>query len=164
MKNLSVASLILILMLLGSVSRAAVIERDWLAPGDGLLTFDDVNNREWLDLSETLLVQFPGADSGAGKLEDLEVRFQSVVTETEVGGRFEGFTVAIGDDIVALAESSGIDTSTFELETNSVAAEILSTFDTWMTPFVNSSRLACLVATMGKWTGIDRPPARSPSC
>jgi len=30
---------------------AGVVERDFLAPGDGLLTYDDVNRREWLDLS-----------------------------------------------------------------------------------------------------------------
>ncbi len=26
---------------------AAVIEHDFLTPGDGLLTYDDVNQREW---------------------------------------------------------------------------------------------------------------------
>ena len=29
---------------------AAVVEHDFLAPGDGLLTYDDINQREWLDL------------------------------------------------------------------------------------------------------------------
>jgi hypothetical protein len=31
-----------------AVGRAAVVERDWKNLGDGLLTYDDVNNREWL--------------------------------------------------------------------------------------------------------------------
>ena len=41
----------LALVLAAVQSQAAVFERDWLAPGDGLLTYDDVNKREWLDLS-----------------------------------------------------------------------------------------------------------------
>ena len=45
----------LLLLLLPTSLNAAVIERDWQTPGDGLLTFDTVNQREWLDLSETLL-------------------------------------------------------------------------------------------------------------
>ena len=72
-----------------------------LTPGDGLLTFDDVNKREWLDLSESLLEQFPG--------DNLEENYQSVVTETGVSGIFEGFSVAKGDDAEALAISAGID-------------------------------------------------------
>ena len=32
---------------------AAVVEHDFLASGDGLLTYDDVNRREWLDLTFT---------------------------------------------------------------------------------------------------------------
>lgn len=34
---------------------AAVISRDWKTPGDGLLTYDDVNQRVWLDLTESRL-------------------------------------------------------------------------------------------------------------
>lgn len=34
-------------------SDATVLERDWKNRGDGLLVFDDVNNREWLDLTVT---------------------------------------------------------------------------------------------------------------
>jgi len=40
-------------------SQAAVFERDWKEPGDGLLTYDDVNQREWLDVPLSLLVHFP---------------------------------------------------------------------------------------------------------
>jgi hypothetical protein len=38
---------------------AGVFSRDWKTPGDGLLTYDDVNQREWLDLSVSRLDQFP---------------------------------------------------------------------------------------------------------
>ncbi|MEM8943829.1 MAG: hypothetical protein AAGD11_01495, partial [Planctomycetota bacterium] len=82
---------------------ANVSERDWLSPGDGLLTFDDVNNREWLDLSQTILDQFPGST--------LEENLQSVLAETMQGGLFEGFSFATPDDTVALAVSAGIDIS-----------------------------------------------------
>ena len=31
-----------------------IVERDYRTRGDGLLTYDDVNNREWLEITETL--------------------------------------------------------------------------------------------------------------
>jgi hypothetical protein len=34
-------------------ARAGIIARDLEAPGDGLITYDTVNQREWLDLPET---------------------------------------------------------------------------------------------------------------
>lgn len=37
-----------------SPASAAVMEVDWKTPGDGLLTYDTVNKRKWLDLSQTL--------------------------------------------------------------------------------------------------------------
>jgi hypothetical protein len=46
----------LVLSVAATQAEAAVFERDWKAPGDGLLTYDDVNQRVWLDLSETDLV------------------------------------------------------------------------------------------------------------
>jgi hypothetical protein len=92
---------------------AAVFERDWLAPGDGLLTYDNVNRREWLDLSQTRLVQYPGAT--------LEARYQAAILELMPGGQFSGFTVARTDDVVALAESAGIDTTTRDFIANQAA-------------------------------------------
>ena len=88
-------------LFLFSTTSAAVFERDWLSPGNGLLTFDDVNQREWLDLSESLLEQFSG--------DTLEKNYPSVVAETRVGDIFEGFSVAKGEDAEALAISGGID-------------------------------------------------------
>jgi len=89
---------------------AAVFERDWKTPGDGLLTFDDVNLREWLDVSESLLIQFPGTT--------LEDRYQSALAELAPNGRFEGFTVARSGDVIALAESAGIDTTSLDFNIN----------------------------------------------
>jgi hypothetical protein len=98
----------MVLLLIGftqflNSTSAAVISRDWKTPGDGLLTYDTVNKREWLDLSETILAEFPSPM--------FEERYQSVLTETLPGGMLEGFKVAERTDVVALAESAGIDTS-----------------------------------------------------
>lgn len=97
---------------------SAVIERDWKSLGDGLLTYDTVNKREWLDLNQTLLVQFPGTT--------LENRYQSVVAELALGGLFEGFTVAKSDDVIALAQSAGIDADTLDYGVNNVSVNSLA--------------------------------------
>ena len=104
--------------LLACPATAAVFERD-LVPGsgDGLLTFDDVNNREWLDLTETQLFKFPG--------DTLEEQYQSVVDETYSTGMFADFTVAVSSDVIALTESAGIDTSTQNWEINRAASGAL---------------------------------------
>ena len=85
---------------------AAVFERDWKTPGDGLLTFDDVNQREWLDLSVSRLNQFP------------EPRLENAIIEIAPGGLFEGFTWANRDDIRAFAASGGINISTSSIAVN----------------------------------------------
>lgn len=93
-----------------ATATAAVFERDWKTPGDGLLSYDDVNQREWLDLTETQLFKFPGTT--------LDERFQSVLSETSVGGMFEGFTASAGIEVLAFAESAGIDTSIDDFSIN----------------------------------------------
>ena len=70
---------------------AGVIERDWLAPGDGLITFDTVNQREWLDLTVT-------------QGESLE----GVASELLPGGRYHGFVHAETQDVIDLAASAGV--------------------------------------------------------
>ena len=100
------------LLFLGLLSQpvyADVFERD-LVPGsgDGLLTFDDVNQREWLDLTQTFTAEFPGGYLG-------------VLDELAPGGIYEGFQTASRADVIALAESAGIDTTTFDSEINSAA-------------------------------------------
>jgi hypothetical protein len=107
---IALAIFALVLALSPRTAPAAVMERDWLAPGDGLLTFDNINNREWLDISVTLLEQFPGST--------LEERYQAVVAETAGGGLFEGFRVAGEVDVIALANSAGVDTTKTDYTTN----------------------------------------------
>ncbi len=114
MKSFVAALLILLMLIAVESSHSGVFERDWLALGDGLLTFDDVNRREWLDLSETQLAKFPGFT--------LEDRYQSVVAELAAGGQFAGFTVANLADAEAFAASAGIDLSTFDFDTNQAAS------------------------------------------
>ena len=92
---------------------AAVFERDWKASGDGLLTYDDVNRREWLDLSESLLSHFAGP------------QLDNALAEIRPGGLFDGFTWATKADVTALSQSAGIDTSSFDYSTNHVATSRL---------------------------------------
>lgn len=47
------AHAILLLLALVCPAGAGVVSRDLFEPGDGLLTYDDVNHREWLDFSVT---------------------------------------------------------------------------------------------------------------
>ena len=54
MKLITHLSIVLSLFAINN-SSAEVFERDWKTPGDGLLTYDDVNRQEWLDLTETQL-------------------------------------------------------------------------------------------------------------
>jgi hypothetical protein len=84
---------------------AAVHQRDWKSIGDGLITFDDVNNREWLDLSVTH-----------------PTGLTWVLSEVEVGGVLAGFAVAEFAEVRALAQSAGIDTTTLDYDVNHVAA------------------------------------------
>ena len=93
-------------LFLPGTSEAAVFERDWLAPGDGLLTFDDVNHREWLDLTY-LLEEYPFRDPSI--LRDPENRLEAILPELNVGGSLEGFQIASSGDVVALALSAGVD-------------------------------------------------------
>ncbi|MCO6043392.1 hypothetical protein NG895_05685 [Aeoliella sp. ICT_H6.2] len=92
-------------------SHAAVIERDWLSPGDGLLTYDDVNQREWLDLPY-LIDEFHVIS------RDPEKRLELVLPELEPGGSLEGFVMANSADVIELAISAGIDVSTSSFAEN----------------------------------------------
>jgi hypothetical protein len=101
-----------------SVLKAAVISRDWKAPGDGLLTYDDANQREWLDFSQTYLSdQFPGVYR--------EEKYQYVAGQIAAGGLFEGFIIAKSNDVLLLAQSAGIETSTLDYSVNALPAAAL---------------------------------------
>jgi hypothetical protein len=115
-------SLSAVIFCLASSVSAAVFERDWKTPGDGLLTFDDVNKLEWLDLTETDVRLFH-----TGSFED---GYQRVVAETLPGKLFDGFDIARSSDITALAESAGINTSTDDYATNQSAVnELMESLD-----------------------------------
>jgi hypothetical protein len=90
-------------------SGAAVFQRDWKTPGDGLLTYDDVNQREWLDLSVSLMSNFP------------EPRLANAVAQISPGGLFDGFIWARRDDVRAFAQSAGINIATFGYAANQAA-------------------------------------------
>ena len=98
-------------------AQGGVISRDWKTPGDGLLTYDDVNKREWLDLSQSLLSKFPGSTR--------EERYLNVVSELSPGHLFDGFVVATRGDVIALAESGGVNTSIDDFATNIAPIETL---------------------------------------
>lgn len=125
------------------VAFAGVISHDWKSPGDGLLTYDDVNQREWLDLSQTLLSsQFPGADR--------EAKFQFVMDQTGGGGLFDGFSIAQSSDVVALVESAGIDSSTQSYAINAAPTLALGALLTFTIEAMNGNR-----AVVGIVDGID---------
>ena len=109
--------LVVTLMISARTVRAAVFERDWKTAGDGLLTYDDANQREWLDVMETTdVTTLPNP------------LYDSVVTELGPGGRFAGFAVATGDDVRALAQSAGIDITTHAADINGTATRELIDF------------------------------------
>lgn len=83
---------------------AAVIEQDWQTPHDGLLTYDTVIRSERLELPLTRISSLPGGYPG-------------VVAETGLRAMFDVFTVGRSTDVIALADSVGIDTATSDLAT-----------------------------------------------
>jgi hypothetical protein len=87
-------------------AHGAVFERDWLTAGDGLLTYDSIHRREWLDLSVSRLDQFP------------EPRLANAIAELEPGRIFEGFTWPKRQSVQELAVSAGIDLSSSNLNAN----------------------------------------------
>jgi hypothetical protein len=76
-------------------SRAAIIERDLYEPGDGLLTFDTVNRREWLDVTATG-----------------ELRFPAVEWLLAPGRPLEGFELASVTNVESLVDASGFNSTT----------------------------------------------------
>jgi hypothetical protein len=108
--------LVVVASLVSQELHAAVISRDWKTPGDGLLTYDDVNQREWLDLTESRLAIFPAG-----------MRVQQLLTELGPGGKFEGFTWSKSGEFRDFAMSAGIDISTKEYVRNEAATRALIT-------------------------------------
>jgi len=101
-----------------SPSHAQLVERDWLAPGDGLLTLDPSTGLEWLDATESDLRLFEG--------ELQEDRFKAIVSATAPGGRFEGFSVASPEEALSLVRSAGIAADVNSYEVNGPQVERLA--------------------------------------
>jgi hypothetical protein len=97
----------------GSTS-AAIVSRDYLAAGDGLLTYDTVNHREWLDIAATPQVRYS--------------QLEGHVTLEEMLNLFDGFTRAGMSDAEELAISAGLspDVMGFHPTRNPNAAEVQS--------------------------------------
>lgn len=117
-----------------SAANAAVISHDWKTPGDGLLTYDDVNQREWLDLTQTSLAQFPGANR--------EAKYQYVATQILPGGIFTGFQIAKSADLTQLAISAGIDPNSTSFATNALPTMELGLLLPFTSQFPNGSKIA----------------------
>src|SRR5436309_6392015 len=80
----------IVLLMIESGARGAIISRDFRAPGDGLLTYDDVTQREWLDITETN-----------------HSTLAAVQRSLQLGGSLFGFNIATVDDVRSLAASAG---------------------------------------------------------
>lgn len=70
---------------------AGVVSRDLFEPGDGLVTYDSVNEREWLDFYPR---DFDSVDE--------------LIAEMQPGGRYNDFRFATVDDLRDLATSAGV--------------------------------------------------------
>jgi len=92
MRAKPIAAAIFLSLLTALPLHAGVVERDFQNPGDGLLTYDEVNQREWLDLTETI----------DWSLADLLEGLSS-------NGPLQGFFLANKEDVSGLATSAGVE-------------------------------------------------------
>ncbi len=102
-------AIIFIALLAALPLQAGVVEHDFLTLGDGLLTYDDVNQREWLDLIYTLGMEL-----------------SAVQTQMESGGLLEGFEFATLADVEPFALSAEINWS--EATSNVINPNLLPNF------------------------------------
>ncbi len=111
-KILSVA----LILQFASISDAQLVSRDLHEVGDGLLTYDEANQREWLDLPYT------------GKYTN-EEDFLSALSP---GGEFEGFQFASEEDLLGLFRLDEIQRSDrffMNANLNRVANGLIDLFD-----------------------------------
>jgi hypothetical protein len=138
---------------------AGVFERDWKTPGDGLLTYDDVNQREWLDLTVSDISQFPFPTQAPNPFI---AQVENAIAETQPGGLFDGFTLAGAADVKALALSAGVDIGSFDFSVNNAAtrqlAELLG--PTFSRPRENSLFAVGWLADFFSPSGISVCPCR----
>jgi hypothetical protein len=89
---LAALALILVLASFFTVSaNAVVINADWKVAGDGLAMLDVTNNKEWLDLTQTV-----------------DMTYDYVSSQFGVGGVFEGWRYATQDELNAMFTSAGV--------------------------------------------------------
>ena len=79
-------------------AHAELIERDWLATGDGLLTFNPASGREWLDITVTELQQYGDTvDDAVSTAKDL----------LAAGDLLPGFMLAGRVEVEELLQAAG---------------------------------------------------------
>ncbi len=91
-KLLRIVTLILVSIVCIDISNGAIISRDLFAVDDGLLTYDTVSGREWLDIGVTY-----------------GLPVNALPTLLASGNPLEGYTLASLADVESLAISSGFD-------------------------------------------------------
>ncbi len=92
-----------------ATARSAVISMDFHQPGDALLTYDTINHRQWLDLSQT----------GGWSLAQTK---QALLP----GGIYYDFHVATVSDVAEFVDSAGYDAASTAGETNfTIATELI---------------------------------------
>ena len=132
MNRLIILSTTIVITLSSASTNAAVVERDWLTPGDGLLTYDTISGREWLDVPVSYLEQFAVGPPTFRDTTRLNNAADLALLELQPGGMFEGFTLANRQDVEALVASAGVDltNSDTQLATGNQMFELLQLMDT----------------------------------
>lgn len=81
----------ILLSVLSVSSNAALIDSDWQATGDNLITQDTTTGLAWLDLSATA-----------------NVSYDDVVISLETGGAFQGFRIATQVEVLNFWANAGV--------------------------------------------------------
>ena len=84
-KKHALMSAVVSLFLSTQTASAALLEADWLVPGDSKLTVDTNSGLEWLDLTETAGLSMNEILAGTGGFASMGFRY---ATTTEVSGLF----------------------------------------------------------------------------
>ncbi len=107
MKNKIPAFAFVLLSLFAAASNASLLEVDYLAAGDKLLTRDTISDIEWLDLTQTTSISYTDMQGRLGP-----------------GGQYEGFRYATVADIDRLQVNAGLRPGLF-LSTSPVEINIV---------------------------------------
>ena len=109
MKRIFVTWLLLGMCVISTSSNAVLIEQDLSVTGDGLITFDDSTQLQWLDLSVTS-----------------NWSYNDVTAELSVGGLFEGWRYATVSEFRHLASEAGIYAPTFPADYYGIADDVIA--------------------------------------